>query len=260
MLPREARRLQSTRRATTSSRSILDLTHLPEGDAVPQACRHPRDLRKVRRRRSVREPDARVPRRPLFSMGGLVGRLRAHRGKWLTRPRKRRATSATNIEGLYADGRMWTTSTTARIASAPTHSLSCIFGRNGDGPVDGQLPQQHGKTSGYDRSSKSTFDKAEKRERDKVRRHLLKLDGKENPYGLHKELGDTMLLDVHDRAPQRTSSTRSSPRSTSSTDRAKKVNVTRLRPIKSNQRRAVRSPLEQHVGTRPRHRPRRTQS
>ena len=51
----------------------------------------------------------------------------------------------------------------------------------------------HASSSAFDMPS-SLFEKAEKRERDKYEK-ILKMSGPENPYRIHQELGQTMLLD-----------------------------------------------------------------
>ncbi len=124
-----------------------------------------------------------------YSMGGLwVDFERSADGSLVAgSPRNQ----STNIEGLYAAGEVDYQYHGANRLGANS-LLSCIYAGMVTGPSMATY-RKNMKTSGYD-SPKSTFDKAEKRERAKYT-DLLKLDGKENPYGLHKELGDAMLLD-----------------------------------------------------------------
>ena len=77
LLPRGARHLQ--RRHRPERERGLPRPH-PQGREVPpqQARRHPGDLREVRRRRPLQEPDEGLPRRPLLD-GRPLGRLRARR-------------------------------------------------------------------------------------------------------------------------------------------------------------------------------------
>jgi succinate dehydrogenase / fumarate reductase flavoprotein subunit len=124
-----------------------------------------------------------------YSMGGLwVDFERGADGSLVPgSPRNQ----STNIEGLYAAGEVDYQYHGANRLGANS-LLSCIYAGMVTGPSMATY-RKNMKTSGYD-TTKSTFDKAEKRERAKYT-DLLKLDGKENPYGLHKELGDAMLLD-----------------------------------------------------------------
>ena len=69
----------------------LDLTHIPQAGARPQARRHSRNLREVPGRRSAHDADEDFPRRPLLD-GRPVGRLRADRRRaaWSSARRRTR--------------------------------------------------------------------------------------------------------------------------------------------------------------------------
>jgi succinate dehydrogenase / fumarate reductase flavoprotein subunit len=124
-----------------------------------------------------------------YSMGGLWVDFERSADGGLVHGSPRN--QSTNIEGLYAAGEVDYQYHGANRLGANS-LLSCIYAGMVTGPSMASY-RKNMKTSGYD-APKSTFDKAEKRERASYAA-LLKLDGKENPYGLHKELGDTMLLD-----------------------------------------------------------------
>jgi succinate dehydrogenase / fumarate reductase flavoprotein subunit len=124
-----------------------------------------------------------------YSMGGLwVDFERAQDGSLVKgSPRNQ----ATNIEGLYAAGEVDYQYHGANRLGANS-LLSCIYAGMVTGPAMASY-RKNMKKSAYD-TPKSVFDKAEKREAARYQ-ELLKRDGEENPYLLHKELGETMLLD-----------------------------------------------------------------
>jgi succinate dehydrogenase / fumarate reductase flavoprotein subunit len=125
-----------------------------------------------------------------YSMGGLwVDFERAENGSLVMgHPRN----SATNLEGLYATGECEYQYHGANRLGANS-LLSCIWGGIITGPALVTYRKNLAKSS-YDLSS-SVFEKAEKREREKYEA-ILKMDGPENPYRIHEELGKMMLLDV----------------------------------------------------------------
>ena len=127
-----------------------------------------------------------------YSMGGLW--VDYERGQDGSLAKGSPRNQATNIEGLYAAGECDYQYHGANRLGANS-LLSCIYAGLVAGPAMASY-RRNMKGSAYD-APKSTFDKAEKRERAKYT-ELLKRDGaefKENPYLLHKELGETMLLD-----------------------------------------------------------------
>jgi succinate dehydrogenase / fumarate reductase, flavoprotein subunit len=123
-----------------------------------------------------------------YSMGGLwVDFERAENGSLVKgSPRNQ----ATNIEGLYAAGECDYQYHGANRLGANS-LLSCIYAGIVAGPAMASYRQNMAK-SAYD-LSKKVFDLAEKQEKDKLER-ILKMDGPENPYKLHEELAQTMLV------------------------------------------------------------------
>ncbi len=154
-----------------------------------------------------------------YSMGGLwVDFERAENGSLVMgHPRN----SATNLEGLYATGECEYQYHGANRLGANS-LLSCIWGGMITGPALVTYRKNLAKSS-YDLSS-SVFEKAEKREREKYEA-ILKMDGPENPYRIHDELGKMMLLDCtierHNDKLDKVISTIDEM-----TERAKKVGVT----------------------------------
>ena len=123
-----------------------------------------------------------------YSMGGLwVDFERASNGSLVPGSARNQAT---NIEGLYAAGECEYQYHGANRLGANS-LLSCIYGGLECGPA--MVTYRKGlATSSFD-VSKRTFEQAEKRERDSYER-ILKMDGKENPYKLHEELAEMMLV------------------------------------------------------------------
>ena len=121
-----------------------------------------------------------------YSMGGLwVDFERAANG-WLVEGSPRN--QATNIQGLYAAGEVDYQYHGANRLGANS-LLSCIYGGHGHGPGDGDLPQEpRAKRLGHAErrcSRRPSGASAKKYEA------ILKMDGDENPYKLHEELGRT---------------------------------------------------------------------
>jgi succinate dehydrogenase / fumarate reductase flavoprotein subunit len=124
-----------------------------------------------------------------YSMGGLwVDFERSSNGSLVVGSPKNHAT---NIPGLYAAGECEYQYHGANRLGANS-LLSCIYGGMVTGPALAAYRASMGK-SAWDMSS-SLFDKAEKREQKKYDA-ILAMDGDQNPYEIHAELGQTMLLD-----------------------------------------------------------------
>jgi succinate dehydrogenase / fumarate reductase, flavoprotein subunit len=124
-----------------------------------------------------------------YSMGGLwVDFERAGSGSVVpSSPRNQ----ATNIPGLYAVGEVDYQYHGANRLGANS-LLSCLWGGMIAGPAMVSYRKSLAKSS-WDMPS-SLFEKAEKREEEKFH-VILAMDGDENPYGLHDELAQTMLID-----------------------------------------------------------------
>ncbi|MGH7294778.1 MAG: FAD-binding protein, partial [Polyangiaceae bacterium] len=98
---------------------------------------------------------------------------------------------ATNVPGLYAAGEVDYQYHGANRLGANS-LLSCIWDGMVAGPAIAAYRKNLGK-SAFDMPS-SLFDRAEKREEKKYAA-ILAMDGEENPYQLHEELAQTMLVD-----------------------------------------------------------------
>ncbi len=124
-----------------------------------------------------------------YSMGGLwVDFERAPNGSLAVgSPRNQ----ATNVPGLYACGEVEYQYHGANRLGANS-LLSCLWGGMVAGPAIATYRKNMRKSAGDVPSS--IFEKAEKREQKKFDA-ILAMDGKENPYALHEELAQTMLVD-----------------------------------------------------------------
>ncbi len=124
-----------------------------------------------------------------YSMGGLwVDFERAPDGSLVPGSAKNQST---NIPGLYAAGEVDYQYHGANRLGANS-LLSCIFAGLVTGPAMATYRKSMTK-SAHDVSS-SVFDGAQKREQKKYDA-VLKMSGSENPYVIHKELGESMLRD-----------------------------------------------------------------
>jgi len=99
---------------------------------------------------------------------------------------------STNLEGLYAAGEVDYQYHGANRLGANS-LLSCIYAGMITGPAMATYRANLARSS-WDMPS-GVFEKAERREREKYET-ILKMDGEENPYRIHEELGNMMLLDV----------------------------------------------------------------
>ncbi len=167
----------------------LDLTHIPE----PTLRRKLAGILEIYEKFVGEDPyhnPMRVFPAVHYSMGGLwVDFERSADGSLVKgSPRNQ----STNIEGLYAAGECDYQYHGANRLGANS-LLSCIYAGLVTGPAMASY-KKNLKRSSWDLPS-SLFDKAEKREQ-ATYNAILKMDGDENPYVIHKELGETMLRDV----------------------------------------------------------------
>ncbi len=125
-----------------------------------------------------------------YSMGGLwVDFERAPNGSLVVgSPRNQ----ATNLEGLYAAGEVDYQYHGANRLGANS-LLSCIYAGMVAGPAMASY-RKNLTMSAFDLPS-SVFEAAAKREKDRYEK-ILTMDGDENPYVIHQELGERMLMDV----------------------------------------------------------------
>jgi succinate dehydrogenase / fumarate reductase flavoprotein subunit len=166
----------------------LDLTHLPE-QALRKKLAGILEIYEKFVGEDPYENPMRVFPAVHYSMGGLwVDFERAANGALVAGSPRNQATS---IPGVYACGEVDYQYHGANRLGANS-LLSCIYGGIVTGPAIAAYKKSLGK-SAFDVSS-SLFDKAEKREQKKYDA-ILAMDGEENAYKLHQELGQTMLVD-----------------------------------------------------------------
>ena len=125
-----------------------------------------------------------------YSMGGLWVDFEKGADGALVKGSARN--QSTNLEGLYAAGEVDYQYHGANRLGANS-LLSCIYAGMVTGPAMATYRQNLARSS-WDMPS-GLFEKAERREREKYET-ILKMDGDENPYRIHEELGNMMLLDV----------------------------------------------------------------
>ncbi len=166
----------------------LDLTHLPQ-DALRKKLAGILEIYEKFVGEDPYENPMRVFPAVHYSMGGLwVDFERTAAGSLaLGSPRNQ----STNIPGLYAAGEVDYQFHGANRLGANS-LLSCIYAGMIVGPSMANYRKNMAKSS-WDVPS-SLFEKAEKRQQDKYDA-ILKMDGEENAYQLHEELGRTMLID-----------------------------------------------------------------
>ena len=124
-----------------------------------------------------------------YSMGGLwVDFDRASNGSLVMGSPRNQATS---IPGLYACGEVEYQYHGANRLGANS-LLSCLWGGMVAGPAIAAY-RKNVRKSAWDMPS-SLFERAERREQKKFEA-ILAMDGDENPYALHEELAQTMLVD-----------------------------------------------------------------
>ncbi len=166
----------------------LDLTHLPK-DALRKKLAGILEIYEKFVGEDPYENPMRVFPAVHYSMGGLwVDFERAGDGSLVPgSPRNQ----STNLAGLYATGEVDYQYHGANRLGANS-LLSCIYAGMVAGPAVASYRKNMAKSS-WDLPA-SLFEKAERREADKYAT-ILAMDGEENPYKLHEELGQTMLVD-----------------------------------------------------------------
>jgi succinate dehydrogenase / fumarate reductase flavoprotein subunit len=184
----QKRGVYNTRTSKNENEVYLDLTHLPQEVLRKKLA----GILEIYEKFVGEDPyvnPMRVFPAVHYSMGGLwVDFERSSNGSLVVGSPKNHAT---NIPGLYAAGECEYQYHGANRLGANS-LLSCIYGGMVTGPALAAYRGSLGKSS-WDLSS-SLFDKAEKREQKKYDA-ILAMDGDENPYEIHAELGQTMLLD-----------------------------------------------------------------
>jgi succinate dehydrogenase / fumarate reductase flavoprotein subunit len=167
----------------------LDLTHIPK-DTLKRKLAGILEIYEKFVGEDPYENPMRVFPAVHYSMGGLwVDFERGADGSLVPGSPKNQAT---NIEGLYAAGEADYQYHGANRLGANS-LLSCIYA----GMVCG--PAMASYRAGLEKSSldvgSAIFEKAEKREQKKWE-NLLKMEGDENPFQIHEQLGEMMLQDV----------------------------------------------------------------
>jgi succinate dehydrogenase / fumarate reductase flavoprotein subunit len=183
----EGRGIFNPRSAKNENEVYLDVTHLPEEMLRKKLAGVLEIYEKFVGDDPYKNPMKVFPA-VHYSMGGLwVDFERTETGSLVKGSPRNQATS---IEGLYAAGECDYQYHGANRLGANS-LLSCIYAGMVAGPAIATYRANMAK-SAYD-AHKSIFDKAEKVERAKHEK-ILAMDGPENPYLLHDELAQTMLV------------------------------------------------------------------
>jgi succinate dehydrogenase / fumarate reductase flavoprotein subunit len=184
----EGRGVYNPRTQKNENEVYLDLTHLPK-ETLHKKLEGILEIYEKFVGENPYDNPMRVFPAVHYSMGGLwVDFERAASGSLVAGSPRNQATS---IPGCYACGEVDYQYHGANRLGANS-LLSCIYGGMVCGPAIATY-RKNMKKSSWDCPS-SLFDKAEKREQKKYDA-ILKMDGDENPYALHAELGQTMLRD-----------------------------------------------------------------
>jgi len=184
----EKKGVYNTRSQKNENEVYLDLTHLPK-DALRKKLAGILEIYEKFVGEDPYENPMRVFPAVHYSMGGLwVDFERSANGSLVMgSPRNH----ATNIPGCYAAGECEYQYHGANRLGANS-LLSCIYGGMVAGPAIASYRKNMAKSS-WD-VPQSIFEKAEKREQKKYDA-ILSMDGEENPYVIHDELGKMMLVD-----------------------------------------------------------------
>ena len=185
----DGRGIYNAKSGKNENEVYLDLTHLPK-DVLRKKLAGILEIYEKFVGEDPYENPMRVFPAVHYSMGGLwVDFERAADGGLVKgSPRNQ----STNLEGLYAAGEVDYQYHGANRLGANS-LLSCIYAGMVTGPAMATYRGNLARSS-WDMPS-GLFEKAERREREKYEA-ILKMDGDENPYRIHEELGNMMLLDV----------------------------------------------------------------
>ena len=223
----EKRGVFNTVSAKNENEVYLDVTHLPK-DVLRKKLAGVLEIYEKFVGEDPYENPMRVFPAVHYTMGGLwVDFERSASGSVVVgSPRNQ----ATNVPGLYAAGEVEYQYHGANRLGANS-LLSCIYAGMIAGPAIAAYRKNLGK-SAFDFPS-SFFERAEKREEKKYAA-ILAMDGEENPYKLHDELAETMLVDCtierHDPTLERVLA-----KVEEVAERAKKIGVTDTSEGKPNQ-------------------------
>jgi succinate dehydrogenase / fumarate reductase flavoprotein subunit len=179
----------NTKSGKNENEVYLDLTHLPK-DALRKKLAGILEIYEKFVGEDPYENPMRVFPAVHYSMGGLW--VDFERGTDGSLVKGSARNQSTNLEGLYAAGEVDYQYHGANRLGANS-LLSCIYAGMITGPAMATYRANLARSS-WDMPS-GVFEKAERREREKYET-ILKMDGEENPYRIHEELGNMMLLDV----------------------------------------------------------------
>jgi succinate dehydrogenase / fumarate reductase flavoprotein subunit len=185
----EGRGVYNARTGKNENEVYLDLTHIPK----PTLKRKLAGILEIYEKFVGEDPydnPMRVFPAVHYSMGGLWVDFERSADGGLVHGSPRN--QATNIPGLYAAGEVEYQYHGANRLGANS-LLSCIWGGMAAGPAIATYRKNLGKSS-YDCSS-TIFESAKKREQANYDA-ILKMNGSENPFQLHQELAQHMLVDV----------------------------------------------------------------
>jgi len=185
----EGRGVYNTKTQKNELEVYLDVTHLPK-DQLKKKLAGVLEIYEKFVGEDPYENPMRVFPSVHYTMGGLwVDFERSADGSLVKgSPRNQ----ATNIPGLYAVGESDYQYHGANRLGANS-LLSCIYGGMVCGPAMASYVESLQK--GSLEMPRSLFDKARKRDEDKLEK-ILGMDGSENPFKLHDELSEVMLRDV----------------------------------------------------------------
>ncbi len=185
----EKRGVYNTKSQRNEKEVYLDLTHIPK-DVLRRKLAGILEIYEKFVGEDPYENPMRVFPAVHYSMGGLWADFERAADGGLVKDSPRN--QATSIPGLYVAGEADYQYHGANRLGANS-LLSCIYGGLVTGPAMASYRTGMSKSS-FDLPS-SVFDKAQKRETKKYEK-ILKMDGEENPFVIHHELGEMMLRDV----------------------------------------------------------------
>jgi succinate dehydrogenase / fumarate reductase flavoprotein subunit len=185
----EGRGIFNSKSGKNENEVYLDLTHLPK-DMLRHKLAGILEIYEKFVGEDPYENPMRVFPAVHYSMGGLWVDFERNAEGTLVKGSPRN--QSTNLEGLYAVGEVDYQYHGANRLGANS-LLSCIYAGMVAGPAIATYRKNLARSS-WDLPS-GLFDKAERRETEKYQA-ILGMDGDENAYRIHEELGAAMLLDV----------------------------------------------------------------
>src|SRR5579859_3505578 len=185
----EERGIYNAKSNKNENEVYLDLTHLPK-DLLKKKLAGILEIYEKFMMEDPYENPMRVFPAVHYSMGGLWVDFERGADGALVKGSARN--QSTNLEGLYAAGEVDYQYHGANRLGANS-LLSCIYAGMVAGPAIATYRKSLARSS-WDVPS-GVFERAERRETEKYAA-ILEMEGDENPYRIHEELGNAMLLDV----------------------------------------------------------------